>query len=170
MKTTILKLSVIFLFLLFMGSGCDWMYNSPVLYNVDIYKTRGDYRHLYTIRLTGEENFNLWTADKTLWSGLNQDTIFDRRQYGANGYVLSETDRMTDIYVSLTFKEVVWKEITMNNPGHALPNDTLQKYILDEDPYLEFWRCTSTLELKDSVKINEIIRNGEIEKYFERLK
>ena len=172
MKTTILKLSVMFLFLLFMGASCDWMYDSPVLYNVDIYKTRGDYRHLYTIRMSGDEISanNCWERDKVLWSGLNEDTICDRRQNGANGYVLSESDRLADIYLSLTYKEVVIKEIAMNNPGHALPDDTLRKYILDTDPYLEFWRCTTTLQLSDSVKINEIIRDGEIEKYFEQLK
>ena len=167
------KLQLIILILIFpLSFGCDWIYNSPVLYNVDLYKTRGDYRHLYTINLSGDEisAINCWERDKTLWSGLNQDTICDRRQYGANSYVLSETNRLTDVYLSLTFKEIVIKEIAMNNPGHALPDDTLRKYILDKDPYLEFWRCTTTLELRDSVKINEIIRNGEIEKCFERLK
>jgi len=127
------KLQLIILILIFpLSFGCDWIYNSPVLYNVDLYKTRGDYRHLYTINLS--------------------------------------TNRLTDVYLSLTFKEIVIKEIAMNNPGHALPDDTLRKYILDKGPYLEFWRCTTTLELRDSVKINEIIRNGEIEKCFERLK
>ncbi len=113
---------------------------------------------------------NCWEWDKTLWSGLNEDTICDRRQNGANGYVLSESDRLTDVYLSLTYKEVLLKEIAMNNPGIPLLDDTLRKYILDEDPYQEFWRCTTTLQLSDSVKINEIIRNGEIEKYFEQLK
>ncbi len=172
MKSKILKLSTIILLFLFIGAGCDWMYNSPVLYNVDIYKTRGDYRHLYTIKISGEEISanNCWERNKVLWSGLNQDTICDRRQYGANGYVISETDRLTDVYLSLTYKEVVLKEIALNNPGHALPDDTLSKYILDEGPYLEFWRCTTTLQLSDSIKINQIIQNGQIEKYFERLK
>uniref|UniRef100_UPI0032173E3B hypothetical protein n=1 Tax=uncultured Draconibacterium sp. TaxID=1573823 RepID=UPI0032173E3B len=165
-----IKLSVMFLLLLFIVVGCDWMYNSPVKYNVHIYKTKGDYRHFYTIRLSGDENFNLWTADKTLGSGLNKDTIYIWRQKAVDGYVISGPAKLSEVYLSLTFKEVLLKEIAMNNPGHALPNDTLQKYILDEDPYLEFWRCTSTLQLKDSIRINEIIRNGEIEKYFQRLK
>ncbi|MFV0590235.1 MAG: hypothetical protein ACK5M7_02520 [Draconibacterium sp.] len=170
MKTTILKLSLFALLLIFTGAGCYWMFNSPNINDVWLYKTRGDYRHLYTIRLTGDENLNLWTTDKTLWTGLNKDTIYVWRQKAANGYVISGPAKLSDVYLSLTFKEVVLKEIAMNNPGHALPNDTLQKYIVDEDPYLEFWRSTSTLEFKDSVKINEIIRNGKIEKYFERLK
>ncbi len=58
----------------------------------------------------------------------------------------------------------------MNSPGKPLPNDILRKYILDKDPYLEVYRCITTLELKDSIQINEIIQNGEIEKYFKRLK
>jgi len=171
MKQKIIKLSTMFLFMLMMGAGCDWMYNSPVLYNVDIYKTKGDYRHLYVIRMSGDEisAINCWERDKTLWSGLNQDTIYDRRQYGANGYILGRCN-LSDIYLSLTYKEVVLKEIAMNNPGNALPADTLRKYFLDEDPYLECWRCTTELELKDSLRINEIIQNGEIEKYFKRLK
>ncbi len=62
------------------------------------------------------------------------------------------------------------KEIAMNNPGYALPADTLRKYILDKDPYLEYYRCITTFTLEDSLEIKEIILNGEIEKYFERLK
>lgn len=58
----------------------------------------------------------------------------------------------------------------VNNPGKPLPDDTLRKYILDKDPYLEFYECTTTLNLGDSVKINQIILRGEIEKYFKRLK
>jgi hypothetical protein len=147
------------------------MYNSPVTSIVWLYKTKGDYRHLYTIRFSGEEEsgVNLWTRDKTLWSGLNEDTIYKWRQNAANGYVISGPAKLTDVYLSLTYKEVLLKEIAMNNPGHALPDDTLRKYILDTNPYLEFYRCPN-LGLEDSVKINEIIRNGEIEKYFERLK
>ncbi len=171
MKPIFLKSSVIFLLLLFIGAGCDWMYNSPVTGNVSLFKTKGDYRCLYTISMSGDEisAVNLWTRNKKLWN-LDSDTIYDRRQKTVNGYVIGESERQTDVYLSLTHKEVVLKEIAMNNPGHALPDDTLRKYILDEDPYLEFWRCTTTLELSDSVKINEIIRNGEIGKYFEQLK
>lgn len=170
MKTTILRLSTIFLLFNLLNS-CDWMYNSPETKFVWVYKTKGDYRHLYTIRLSGEEEsgVNLWTRDKTLWSGLNEDTIYKWRQNAANGYVISGPAKLTDIYLSLTYKEVLLKEIAMNNPGKPLPNDTLLKYVLDTNPYLEFYRCTN-LGLEDSVKINEIIRNGEIEKYFERLK
>jgi len=170
MKTKILKLSTIFL-IFYLLNGCDWMYDSPVKYNVSLYKTKGDYRYLYTIKLSGDEisAVNLWTKNKKLWS-LNEDTIYTGRQKVANGYVLGGPRQLTDVYLSLTHKEVVLKEIAMNNPGHALPDDTLRKYILDKNPYLEYYRCITTFGLEDSVIINEIIRNGEIEKYFERLK
>lgn len=171
MKTTILKLSTILLIFNLLNA-CDWMYNTPVTGNISLYKTKGDYRHLYTINMSGDEisAVNLWTRDKTLWSGLNKDTIYKRRQKAANGYVIGESEVRTDVYLSLTYKEVVLKEIAMDNPGHALPDDTLRKYILDKDPFIEIYRCITTFELEDSVKINEIIRNGDIEKYFKRLK
>lgn len=170
MKTTILKLSTIFLIFNLLNA-CDWMYVSPVKYNVSLYKTKGDYRHLYKISMSGNEisAVNLWTKNKNLWN-LDSDTIYDRRLKTVSGYMIGESERPTDVYLSLTYKEIVLKEIAMNNPGHALPDDTLRKYILDKDPYLEFYRCITTFELEDSIKINEIIRNGEIDKYFERLK
>ncbi len=171
MKSKILKLSTVILLFLFIGAGCDWMYNSPVTGIVWLYKTKGDYRHLYTIKMSGEEiSANAcWELDKSLWTGLNEDTIYKWRQNAANGYIISGPAKLTDVYLSLTYKEVLLKEIALNNPGHPLPDDTLRKYILDEDPYLEFYRCTD-LGPDDSVKINKIIQNGEIEKYFERLK
>lgn len=171
MKSKILKLSTIFLLFTLIGAGCDWMYNSPVKYNVDIYKTKGDYRYLYTIGISGDEISakNCWEKDRVLWTGLNKDTIYKRRQSGANGYLIGRIN-LNDVYLSLTHKEVVLKEIEMNNPGNALPDDTLRKYILDTKPYLECWRCITELELSDSVRINEIIKNNEIEKYFKRLK
>src|SRR6056297_1604163 len=164
MKITILKLSTFFLIFNLLN-GCDWMYDSPVTDNVWLYKTKGDYRHLYTIRLSDEKEsgVNLWTSDKTLWSGLNKDTVYRWRHKAANGYVISGPAKLSDVYLSLTYKEVLLKEIAMNNPGKPLPNDTLWEYILDTNPYLEFYRCTTTFGLEDSIKINEIIRNDQIE-------
>ncbi len=93
------------LFFIFMGTGCDWMYVTPVKYNIDLYKTKGDYRHLYTIDMEGDKisAISCWTRDKVLWSGLNKDTIYKRRQKVANGYVIGRY-RPTHVYLSLTYK------------------------------------------------------------------
>ncbi|HCY00281.1 MAG TPA: hypothetical protein DG754_09105, partial [Bacteroidales bacterium] len=89
MKTKIIKLSII-LIVFNLLNGCDWMYNTPVTGNVSLHKTKGDYRHLYMIRMSGDEIWakNCWERDKTLWSGLNEDTIYTGRQKVVNGYVL----------------------------------------------------------------------------------
>ena len=55
----------------------------------------------------------------------------------------------------------------------AMPHDTIRKYIIDKDPYTEFYRNKTDVKrftLEDSLEIREIILNGEIDKYFEKLK
>ncbi len=169
MKIKISKLIVIIFAFSF---GCDWMYVQPVTGGVFLYKTKGDYRYLYDIYMSGNEisAVNFWGHGNTIFASLDKDTIYDGRQKVVHGFILDEDANLADVYLSLTHKEIVLKEIVTNNPGKPLPDDTLRKYILDKDPYLEFYECTTTLKLGDSVKINQIILRGEIEKYFKRLK
>lgn len=50
--------------------------------------------------------------------------------------------------------------------------DELQNSIIDADPFIEYYMALKPgrFVIGDTAQINEIIRNGEIEKYFERLK
>ena len=44
------------------------------------------------------------------------------------------------------------------------------KVYLDKDPHLEYYRCITTFNPDDLVKLYEIILSGKIEKHFWRLK
>lgn len=166
------------LFCIFLLAGCDWFSNDPSTLNgIYLYKTKGDYRHLYEIRMVGDNiigSEHLWSFynPDELLSILNTDTIYNGRQKMANGYVLDDAAHyIEDVYLSLSYKDVLLKEIAINNVGKQLPNDTLRKYILDVDPYVEFYEAKNpALHLSDSLRINQIILDGEIDKYFERLK
>ena len=72
-------------------------------------------------------------------------------------------------YISLTKTEYSQYEIS---PG----SDSLYKLLLDKDPFLGFYEYIDRHNIFytdygiDTVKLNQLIENGELEKYFTRLK
>jgi hypothetical protein len=75
----------------------------------------------------------------------------------------------------MTHKEHLKREVINSEMelGVSVSGDTLRKYIIDKDPYTEFYRNKTDVKrlyLSDSLEINEIILNGEIDKYFEKIK
>lgn len=144
---------------------------------ISIYKTNGDYFDLVDV---GVKNGNIiWEIG--LFGGqslefTDTDTVYKSRIRLANGYILdTEASSKYDAYLSLSFKEYYLKEL--KTEGHTLSKDTLRKYILDTNPYKEYYQETKYPQkylppniLNDTAEINTIIRNGELEKYFERIK
>ena len=106
----------------------------------------------------------------------SNDTVYTQRYRLQNGYILdSEAGLDHDVFVDLTHKEHLRREIINSDLGLgiAIPHDTLRKYILEQDPYIEFYinrTDVKRLYIRDSLEINEIIKNGEIDKYFKKLK
>jgi hypothetical protein len=100
------------------------------------------------------------------------DTIYKHRIKLINGYILDwEADEKYDVFLNLSFKHHIILEAKYGTI--CLSNDTLMKYIIDKSPYIEFYRETEVPKRfthPDTSQINEIIRNGQIEQYFERLK
>ncbi|MBN2773539.1 MAG: hypothetical protein JXR31_04775, partial [Prolixibacteraceae bacterium] len=98
------------------------------------------------------------------------DTVYRFRHKLMSGYILDyEADERYDVFLSLSFKEYVLKEIEVNHS--ILQTDSLKKYILDKQPFTEFYRNMTDVKrftMKDSVEVNEIIKNGQIEKYFKK--
>ncbi|MFV0590232.1 MAG: hypothetical protein ACK5M7_02505 [Draconibacterium sp.] len=107
---------------------------------------------------------------------INGDTLYTQRYHLGNGYILdTEADERYDVFIDMTHKEHLRREIinSENGVGIAVPHDTLFKYILDKDPYIEFYRNKTGIKrfrLSDSLEIKQILLDGEIDKFFEKIK
>lgn len=144
---------------------------------ISIYKTNGDYFELVDVGVDNGKITRIPTAhyvSSLLFSTL--DTAYKARIRLADGYVLDlEANAKNDTYINLTWKELFLKEVKTG--GHVITADTLTKYIIDTNPYKEYYRETKYPQkylppsiLNDTAEINAIIRNGELDKYFERIK
>lgn len=167
MKTTLLKISFIFLFLSLMGAGCKPAPTSP---GISIYKTRGNYYDLVTIGMKGNKIFRTshLINDQYRFNYTNNDTVYKNRTRLIDGYVLDrESSNEYDVFLSLTFKEYMRKETKYG----YLPHDSVYKYIIDKNPYIEYYRekiseMSEGFSISDTAAINELIRKGELQKYF----
>lgn len=144
---------------------------------ISIYKTNSDYFDLVDVGVNNGKITRIPTAyygSTPMFSKL--DTTYKARIRLANGYILDlEANVKNDSYISLTWKNLFLKEV--KTEGHVLTVDTLSKYIIDTNPYKEFYRETKYPQkylppniLNDTAEINAIIRKGELDKYFEHIK
>lgn len=166
MKSIHIKISVFVLLIALMGAGCK---PAPSRIGISIYKTRGDYFDLVTIGMKKDKIFRgSYTSDRNKFDYSNNDTIYKKRVRLINGYVLDrESSKEYDVFLGLTFKEYMRKETTYG----FLPDDTLYKYIIDKNPYTEYYReeiseMSEGFSISDTAVINELIRKGELHKYF----
>lgn len=168
MKSTILKISVFILLLALVGAGCK----PEALYpGISIYKTKGDYYDLVTIGMKGDKIFRTYDLidNKGRFNYTGNDTVYKRRARLIDGYVLdTESSEEHDVFLGLTFKEYIRKETKYG----YLPHDSLYKYIIDKNPYTEYYRdkISEGFSISDTAAINELIRKGELQKYFNREK
>lgn len=181
MNAKILKLSIIFLIII-LDLSCDKIKNEDEYPGVSIYKTKSDYFNLVDIGMKDDRIYHtqhFWNPRYNSFNKmeiLNNDTIYKYRYRLTEGYVLDgEAGVNDDVFLNLTFKEYLNREIknSVLGIGAYIPDDTLRKYILDKDPYTEFYQNrvdVKRLYIHDSLEINEIIKNGEIDKYFEKIK
>lgn len=169
-------IQVILLFFVLEGFvSCDLWETEDNAPGVSIYKTKGDYFDLVTIGMKDNEIFRTssFTIEGSKFTFSDNDTIYKYRIKLRNGYVLSgESDSRYDVFLKLSFKDQMKLEKRI---GPTIPFDTLKKYILDSEPYTEFYRDNSRkfsdrFECVDTAEINNIIKEGEIEKYFTKLK
>ncbi|HNW49746.1 MAG TPA: hypothetical protein PKH79_01605 [Prolixibacteraceae bacterium] len=143
-----------------------------------IYKTKADYIDKVYIRIFPDSSLRSYS---TYGQVGRRETIIDptdssflgRIQLG-NGYVYAEDFLFCDegAFLSLSIKEYIRLQDKSNS---VFVSDTfdLTQYIIDADPFIEFYRDENRprkYELTDTAIINEIIRNGELEKYFVRVK
>lgn len=181
MKPKILKIATIIL-IFTLSLSCDILETGGVPPGIALYKTRGDYFDLVTIGMKGDKIYSipgLWNGRyNAITSGMeirNNDTVYTGRYMLPEGYTLGHSEGLQSAFLNMTFKEYLNREIVnaQKELGLIIPEDTLRKYILDKDPYLEFYRNKTDIKrltLSDSLEIREIILNGEINKCFEKIK
>ncbi len=128
---------------------------------IHLYKTNNNYSDKIAVELSKDKSrilniFSPKPQDK--WPMSLAENYWLNGTWGAN-----ET-----VYLSLTNTEY-------NKNPSAFTKDSLFKLIIDKEPFLEYyWRNDNgmfyTINGVDTVKLNSIIRNKEIEKYFTRVK
>jgi hypothetical protein len=173
MKNMNVYIIMIAIFLL--SSKCEPLKTEAQYRGVSLYKTRGDYFDKVTVGIKKEENRIFRTSDareKVIIT--DTDTIPKRRAKLINGYVLnSEADLKYDAFLSLSYKDLLlWQE---RYNEIALSIDTAWKYMLDQDPYIEFYLAKDNdmfhfEGVLDTSGLNQIIMDGSIEEYFTKLK
>ncbi len=163
MKITIFKITAFVLLFSLMGAGCEPAADYP---GISIYKTKGDYYDLVTVGMKGNRIFRSgYASTASKFNYINGDTIYKNRARLINGYVLdTESSNEYDVFLSLTFKEYMRKADKYGD----FPNDSVYKYILDKKPFIEYYREKESLSfsIADTAAINELIRKGELQKYF----
>jgi hypothetical protein len=104
---------------------------------------------------------------------IGSDTVYKSRHRLEDGYVMD-----ISIYVDDYFTDIPINKIVAYNEAHgsgsSYPLDTLLSHVIDKNPFIEFYKDTGNLiEAYDSTRIrllNEMIRNGDLEKHLVRLK
>ncbi|MDX9845888.1 MAG: hypothetical protein RBT74_02805 [Tenuifilaceae bacterium] len=156
---------------------CDKITTEADYKGVSLYRTKGDYFENVVIwmnkdgKIAGKPGFPLSNLYIT-----EDDTINRFRSRIVDDYVLDGEGTLREAYLSVSYKEyLLWLE---RYDELTFPDDTIWKYMLDLDPYLELWRAKDneaflgyTVSSKlDTVGLKQIILNGRIEEYFTRLK
>lgn len=169
-KAIILKISIFLLPFALMETMCKPVPTRP---GISIYKTRGNYLDLVTVGMKGDRIFRgSYTSEDYKFDYTVNDTIYKNRVQLINGYVLDrESSKEYDVFLGLTFKEYMIKETKYG----YLPDDSVYKYIIDKNPYTEYHRekiseTSEGFSISDTAAINELIRKGELHKYFNREK
>ncbi len=143
-----------------------------------VYKTKGNYFNkafvfmnssgIYMIPSYYNPRYNLIDSFIKI---TNNDTVYTQRAKLVHGYILATEWSKDMVFLNLTFAEFLKYQIE-HNTG-SIPVKILKEHILDADPFMELYYDPNRprkYELSDSGEINRMIKNGELGKYFKRLK
>jgi len=168
MKKLILLLLLIVLIFLF-GFGCKDEPSFSPQPGVSIYKTKNDYyNNVHTFLEDGKAYFIQSLIGKVVEEPDGKLNYRFRARL-RNGYILAFEEGIEAGYLKYTIEEYY------NNQKLGItPHMTeIQANIIDADPYTEFYTDSSNPKIfgmQDTVRINEIILKGELEKYFKKVK
>ncbi|MFO7851913.1 MAG: hypothetical protein R6X28_05575 [Bacteroidales bacterium] len=145
-----------------------------------VYKTKGDY--FYNVSVGTNEKGELYHYPAFYNPRYNSisdgrikitedDTIYIFRARLIDGYIFGGEIGENSIFLDFTFKEYINYEIDNNCSG--VPLEILSEHILDADPFLELYldpNMPRKYEMSDTALINQMIRDNELGKYFEKIK
>jgi hypothetical protein len=136
-----------------------------------IYKTKADY--FYNVDTWEKKVIPFYHSFNIHNFILANDTTVTFRIRLADGYVLDYIASENGYFTDITFCE--FYSFCEQHNSDPMPFDSILERVVEKNPYLEFYIVESdewdSLRYQDQKEqINEIIRNCELEKYFERLK
>ena len=169
-------IKLIYLFIAAMLCSASSCHKSEALYSgVSVYKARGDYFDKLNV---GIKNNKIFRTPYVKVGGnviiTETDTIWKLRKNLVKDYVLESGGNLKyDAFLDISFKELlIWQE---KYGETSFCSDTAWKYMLDQDPYIEFYRAKDNEMFTnegnlDTTGLNKIILDGKLEKYFNKLK
>ena len=175
MKTIkIIGIVVVAIILVNLVSGCS-KDNNDLGPKAGIYKTSGDYFNNVNTWGKNHASTSLNSADGRIRIE-NGIPIYCGRIKLVDGYILAMEHTQKDYFTDITIAELVEYN---DNHSDPFPQDSIFKRVIDKDPYTEFYgakeygfEITRVAEDDKLIveELNEIIRNGEIETYFDKIK
>jgi len=169
MKTKTICFFLVTLFFLIIGTGCEKVGKEVLEPGLSIYKTQNDYfNNVHTNLMDGEVYYIQSLLSKVTIDD-NGDAHYIFRVNLIDGYILAAEHSSTAAFLKYTNKEYYEMELQGFHPSM----DEIENSIIDADPFLEFYYDPAyprVFEMRDTARINEIIKNGEIEKYFKKAK
>ena len=163
MKTIKLLFAVTMLVL---TTNCEKIFQNDIDI-IWVYKTKNDYTDKVSVQLSEDKS-----EIKTLPAPSDVDTSGNRPLHLVEGYYLNGSSGPNTGYLSLTMEEYSKYET-------PLSRDSMYSLLIDKDPFIKFYARYDNKGFRDesvspygidTAKINAIIRQGELDKYFEKMK
>jgi hypothetical protein len=184
MKPKILKLSSVFLLLLFMGVSCqkdeiEYADENVVVYNnpgFHVYKTKANYFDKVWVEVTSDGKLNkiLIIDEKNVHLNYKLDKNGELqptyRHLLKSGYIVGGAAQQAQ-YTDITFTE--YYNYNKENKVNSWPDELIWARIVDEDPYEElYWMGCLDFKIEKFTlgEINNMIENGTIDSVFTKLK
>jgi hypothetical protein len=183
MKPKIVKLSAVFLFLLFIGAGCqkdeieyaDESIEISTLPGISIYKTNANYFNNISVQITSEGQLNAIPAyilnDPRVSVDKKGNISANFRWRLKSEYIVDKEVYLNEVFTNISIQEYVdW------NTQHGVacwPNNLIEPRIIDKDPFTEFYHLgglNKSPEIFTLGEINDMIENGTLETVFAKLK
>ena len=131
-----------------------------------LYKTRNDYSN--NLMVTWD---TLPPEGKLTIKGVYYNPKKYANGYESRGCCAYSPSNSNSAFLSITIEE--WAATHETIPAYTI-EDSLKNYIIDMDPFVEFYELKRNVELGYGIEgldiINDWIINGELTKYFNRIK
>ena len=128
-----------------------------------IYKTKGDYLNLISCLVNNDGNHIIFIYDH---SNIDRIKLVQNYVFDQTGFIFKNNNVA---FLSLTGNEYDNKFNNDTAFKYKYPSDTLDKLIKDKDPFIELYQLRDNEKI-DTAKFNSIICNGDLSKYYKRLK